>query len=46
MNRDERAADWLRMYKSLSDPEEREKAKYITERAARIEARKLDTGYA
>lgn len=38
------AADFLRMYKSLTDPEEIEKAKRLAARKARREERMRDTG--
>lgn len=36
--------DFHRMYKELSDPEEREKSKNLADRAKRIAARKADSG--
>lgn len=44
MTKDDSAADFLRMYTELTDPEEREKARRLEERRQRIEDRKADTG--
>lgn len=37
-------ADFARMHRELTDPEEREKRRQANERAKRIEERKTDTG--
>lgn len=44
MTTEESIADWLRMYKSITDPEKREQAKREEERRQRREAKVLDTG--
>ena len=36
--------DWERIYKELTDPEEREKAKQTTERKERLQDKIKDTG--
>ncbi len=43
--KEEIAADFLRMYKELTDPEHREEQKRKAERAERLKQRQLDTGY-
>lgn len=40
----ENAEDFLRMYRSLTDPEEQDKARRASERTARMAARRADTG--
>jgi hypothetical protein len=44
MNTTESTEDWLRMFKTLSDPEEREKAKRKHDREKRREEKVADTG--
>ena len=44
MTKEESAQDWLRMFKSLTDPEQRAKAKRIAEREKRKEDKKEDSG--
>lgn len=44
MTSEESAADWLRMFKTLTDPEKREEARREEERRQRREAKVLDTG--
>lgn len=36
--------DWLRMYKSLTDPDEKLKAKLLFERQKRMDDKRSDTG--
>ena len=44
MTSDESKEDWLRMYHSLNDPEERERAKNEADQKKRREERMADTG--
>lgn len=44
MTEQESIADWMRMYKSLTDPDVKEKAKREAERKERAENKKKDTG--
>lgn len=44
MNSEESKEDWARLHKSLTDPEEHEKAKRLADRDKRREQNKIDTG--